>query len=410
MAHFAYEGRNARGELVKGVIEGTSSGAVADQLISTGVTPIKIDAAVSAATTDRRSSNIELFEPRVELDDLMLFSRQMHTLLKSGVPIIRALAGLREATTNRALAAVLIDLRENLEEGRELSVAMQRHAKEFSPFMIALVRVGEMTGRLGEVFLRLYDFFAFEKHVREQIRSAIRYPSFVITAIVIAMFIVNIFVIPAFAKLFGQFKAQLPLATRILMGTSDIFVAYWPAMLIAAVLAVVAFRVLLSSPSGRYAWDRAKLRLPIVGPLIHKATLARFSRSFALASRSGVPVVQALSVVGNVVDNAFMQERIAQMRTGIERGESILRAAVAAGIFNPLVLQMFAVGEETGEIDAMMEDVADLYEREVTLEVEGLAAKLEPILLVVMGVLVLILALGIFLPMWELASAARGRR
>ena len=411
MAHFAYEGRNARGELVKGVIEGTSSGAVADQLVNTGVTPIKIDAAASgAATADRRSRNIDLFEPRVELDDLMLFSRQMHTLLKSGVPIIRALAGLREAATNRALATVLIDLRENLEEGRELSVAMQRHAKEFSPFMIALVRVGEMTGRLGEVFLRLSEFFAFEKHVREQIRSAIRYPSFVITAIVIAMFIVNIFVIPAFARLFGQFKAQLPLATRILMGTSDFFVAYWPAMLIAAALAFVAFRVLLRSPSGRYAWDRTKLRLPVVGPLIHKATLARFSRSFALASRSGVPVVQALTVVGNVVDNAFMQERIAQMRTGIERGESILRTAVAAGIFNPLVLQMFAVGEETGEIDAMMEDVADLYEREVTLEVEGLAAKLEPILLVVMGVLVLILALGIFLPMWELASAARGRR
>ena len=411
MAQFAYEGRNARGELVKGVIEGTSSGAVADQLVNTGVTPIKIDAAASAAATrDRRSGNIELFEPKVELDDLMLFSRQMHTLLKSGVPIIRALVGLREAATNRALAGVLVDLRENLEEGRELSVAMQRHTKEFSPFMIALVRVGEMTGRLGEVFLRLYDFFAFEKHVREQIRSAIRYPSFVITAIVIAMFIVNIFVIPAFARLFGQFKAQLPLATRILMGTSDIFVTYWPAMLIAGALAFVAFRVLVSSPSGRYAWDRIKLRLPIVGPLIHKATLARFSRSFALASRSGVPVVQALTVVGNVVDNAFMQERIAQMRTGIERGESILRTAVAAGIFNPLVLQMFAVGEETGEIDAMMEDVADLYEREVTLEVEGLAAKLEPILLVVMGVLVLILALGIFLPMWELASAARGRR
>ncbi len=411
MARFAYEGRDARGELVKGVIESTSSGAVADQLINIGVTPIKIDEAASGApAADPGSRNIQLFKPRVELDDLMIFSRQMHTLLKSGVPIIRALAGLREAATNPALAAVLGDLREYLEAGRELSVAMQRHAKEFSPFMIAMVRVGEMTGRLAEVFLRLYEFFAFEKHVREQIRSAIRYPSFVISAIVIAMFIVNIFVIPAFAKLFGQFKAQLPLATRILIGTSDFFVTYWPAMLIAGVIAFFGFRLFVGSPAGRYVWDRSKLRLPIVGTLIHKATLARFTRSFALASRSGVPIVQALAVVGNVVDNAFMQERIAQMRTGIERGESILRTAVATGIFNPLVLQMLAVGEETGEIDAMMEDVADLYEREVTLEVEGLAAKMEPMLLVVMGVLVLILALGIFLPMWELASAARGRR
>jgi MSHA biogenesis protein MshG len=411
MPHFAYEGRNARGELVKGIIEGGSSGAVADQLFSTGITPIKIGETAPAGSTGGGAAKTrDLFAPSVGLDDLMLFSRQMHTLLKSGVPILRALAGLREASTNPALGAVLVDLRDNLEAGREMSVAMQRHPREFSPFMVALVRIGEMTGRLDEVFLRLYEFFAFEKHVREQIRAAIRYPSFVITAIVIAMFVVNIFVIPAFAKLFGQFKAQLPLATRILIGTSDFFVAYWPAMLLGAGLAVVAFRLWVSLPAGRYAWDKAKLRLPITGDLVHKGTLARFTRSFALASRSGVPIVQALAVVGNVVDNAYMQERIAQMRNGIERGEPILRTAVAAGVFNPLVLQMIAVGEETGEIDAMMEDVADLYEREVTLAVEGLAAKIEPILLVVMGVLVLILALGIFLPMWELASAARGRR
>jgi len=342
--------------------------------------------------------------------DLMLFCRQMHTLLKSGVPIIRALAGLREATINPRLAEVLLDLRDNLEAGREMSIAMQRHPREFSGFMVAVVRVGEMTGRLDEVFLRLYEFFAFEKHVREQIVSAIRYPSFVVAAIVAAMFIVNIFVIPAFAKLFASFKAQLPLPTRLLIATSDLFVSYWPLMIVAAVVLIVGFRLYTATPDGRYRWDRLKLRLPVVGELIHKATLARFTRSFALASRSGVPIVQALSVVGNVVDNAFIQDRVTQMRNGIERGESILRTASAAGVFNPLVLQMIAVGEETGEVDAMMEDVANLYQREVELEVEGLAAKAEPILLVVMGVLVLILALGIFLPMWQLASVSRGNR
>lgn len=410
MPHFAYEGRNARGELVKGVLEGTSSGTVADQLVSTGITPIKISETPGAATQGGAILSIRFGAPRVGLDDLMLFSRQMHTLLKSGVPIIRALAGLREASTNPTLSDVLVDLRENLEAGREMSVAMQRHSKEFSQFMVALVRVGEMTGRLDEVFLRLYEYFAFEKHVREQIASAVRYPMFVITAIVAALFIVNIFVIPAFAKLFASFKAQLPLPTRILIGTSDFFVAYWPAMLIAGAGLFILARLYLGSKAGRYAWDRMKLGLPVIGDLIHKATLARFTRSFALASRSGVPIVQALAIVGNVVDNAFMEQRITAMRTGIERGETILRTAVAAAIFNPLVLQMIAVGEETGEIDSMMEDVADLYEKEVTLEVEGLAAKIEPVLLVVMGILVLILALGIFLPMWELAAAARGRR
>jgi MSHA biogenesis protein MshG len=338
----------------------------------------------------------------------MLLCRQMHTLLKSGVPIIRALAGLRESAINPALAAVLLDLRDNLEAGREMSAAMQRHPKVFSGFMVALVRVGEMTGRLDEVFLRLYEYFAFEKQVREQVASALRYPSFVILAIVAAMFIINIFVIPAFAKLFASFRAELPLPTRILIATSDFFVAYWPLLIAVGAGLVIGFRLLTSSPEGRYFWDRLKLNLPVIGELMHKATLARFTRSFALASRSGVPIVQALSVVGGSVANSFIEQRVSQMRNGIERGESVLRTAAASGVFNSLVLQMIAVGEETGEIDAMMDDVANLYEREVKLEVEGLAAKIEPILLVVMGVLVLILALGIFLPMWSLASAARG--
>jgi MSHA biogenesis protein MshG len=411
MPYFAYEGRNARGELVKGVLEGPSSGSIADQLFNTGITPVNIRESRQGAAPGiaRPARQLRFGAPSVGLVDLMLFCRQMHTLLKSGVPILRALAGLREASTNPALADVLLDLRDNLEAGRELSLSMQRHSKVFSPFMIAVVRVGEMTGRLDEVFLRLYDYFAFEKHVRDQVASALRYPSFVIIAIVAAMFIVNIFVIPAFARLFASFKAQLPLATRILLTTSEFFVAYWPAMLILGVALVVGFRLYTRSGPGRYAWDRLKLRLPVVGDLIHKATLARFTRSFALASRSGVPIVQALAVVSNVVHNSFIQERLIEMRNGIERGESILRAASASRVFDPLVLQMIAVGEETGEIDAMMEDVANLYEREVTLEVEGLAAKTEPILLVVMGALVLLLALGIFLPMWELAGAARRR-
>jgi len=411
MPYFAYEGRNSRGELVKGVVEGASSSSVADQLFNTGITPINIgEAREPAAAAAGVSWNTRLGAQKVEPADLMLFCRQMSTLLKSGVPIIRALAGLRESTSNPALAAVLLDLRDNLEAGREMSAAMLRHPKEFSPFMVGLVRVGEMTGRLPEVYLRLYEYFAFEKHIREQIAGALRYPSFVITAIIVAMFIVNLFVIPAFAKLFASFRAELPLATRVLMVASDFFVAYWPVMILGTVGLAVAFRLYTSSANGRYQWDKAKLSLPVVGELIYKATLARFTRSFALASRSGVPIVQALSVVGNVVANAYVQERIAQMRNGIERGETILRTAAASGVFNPLVLQMIAVGEETGEIDAMMEDVANLYEREVTLEVEGLAAKIEPLLLVFMGIMVLILALGVFLPMWSLASAARGGR
>ncbi|MGH8724734.1 MAG: type II secretion system F family protein [Burkholderiales bacterium] len=410
MPQFAYQGRNARGELVKGVLEGASSGAVADQLFNTGITPVHIDevAAGAAAAAAPGGLKIGFGEPKVELADLMLFCRQMHTLLKSGVPIVRGLAGLQESAQNPTLRKALGEVRESLESGRELSLSLHRHPAVFTSFMVSLVRVGELTGRLDEVFLRLYEFFAFEKKMREDIKAALRYPVIVLLALAAAMFIVNLFVIPAFGKIFGSFKLQLPLMTRILIATSDFFVAYWPLMIVALVAAVVGFRVYVGTPGGRYQWGRAKLSLPVVGELIHKATLARFSRSFALSGKSGVPIVQALAVVANVVDNAYLESRILQMRDGIERGESILRTAVATGVFNPVVLQMVAVGEETGEIDALMTEIADMYEREVTIEVEGLTAKLEPILLVVMGVLVLILALGVFLPMWDLAGAARG--
>jgi MSHA biogenesis protein MshG len=407
---FAYQGRNARGELVKGVLEGADSGAVADQLFNTGITPVSIDAAAGASAAAGAGSiwQMQLGEPKVELADLMLFSRQMYTLLKAGVPIVRGLAGLQESSENPTLRKVLGDVRESLESGRELSLTMRRHPKVFTNFMVSLVRVGELTGHLDEVFLRLSEFFAFEKKMREDIKAALRYPTIVILALVAAMFVVNIFVIPAFGKIFATFKGQLPLMTRILIGTSDFFVAYWPAIIVLLAAAVFGSRFYVGTAAGRYQWDRVKLRLPVVGELIHKVTLARFSRSFALSGKSGVPIVQALAVVANVVDNAYLEARILQMRDGIERGESILRTAVAAGVFSPVVLQMVAVGEETGEIDALMAEIADMYEREVAIEVEGLTAKLEPILLVFMGVLVLILALGVFLPMWDLASVARG--
>jgi MSHA biogenesis protein MshG len=406
---FAYQGRNARGELVKGVLEGADSGAVADQLFNTGITPVHIDAA--SAGLGRAAGGVwqmQIGEPKVELADLMLFCRQMHTLLKAGVPIVRGLAGLQESAENPTLAKVLADVREGLESGRELSLTLRRHPKVFTNFMVSLVRVGEMTGRLDEVFLRLAEFFAFEKKMRDDIKAALRYPLIVILALVVAMFVVNIFVIPAFAKIFATFRGELPLMTRVLIFTSEFFVAYWPAMIVLGAAAIVGGRFYVGSGAGRYQWDRLKLRLPVVGELIHKATLARFARSFALSGKSGVPIVQALAVVANVVDNAYLETRILQMRDGIERGESILRSAVAAGVFSPVVLQMVAVGEETGEIDALMGEIADMYEREVAIEVEGLTAKLEPILLVFMGVLVLILALGVFLPMWDLATVARG--
>jgi MSHA biogenesis protein MshG len=403
---FAYRGRDASGELVSGVLDGASSGAVADQLFSTGITPVHIHEARAAAAAGELK--LSFGARKVGLADLMVFCRQMHTLLKAGVPILRALSGLQESSQNPELNRVVGEVRDKLEGGQDLSLGMRAHPEVFSTFMVNMLRVGELTGRLDEVFLRLYEFFVFEKKMGDDVRGAMRYPTIVIVAVALAMFIVNIFVIPAFAKMFAGFKAELPLMTRVLIWVSDLFVAYWPFMIVALAAAVFGFRAYVRTPGGRYRWDWLKLRLPLVGPLVYKATLAKFSRSFALAGRSGVPIVQGLSLVSDVVDNAYLTSRILGMREGIERGESILRTAVSADVFDPLVLQMVAVGEETGEMDALMSEIADMYEREVNIEVDGLAAKAEPVLLVLMGSLVLVLALGVFLPMWDMVGAARG--
>jgi len=406
---FAYKGRNARGELMQGVLEGVDSGAVADQLFSTGVTPIEITVTTKASTNREDSLWERLTEKKVTHMDVQLFSRQMFTLLKSGVPIMRGLAGLQESAISKSFGKVIKDLRDSLDSGRELSSAMRRHPTVFTPFYLSMIRVGEMTGRLDEVFLRLFDHMEFDRDMRERVKTALRYPSFVVFAMLAAMVIVNIFVIPAFAKVFASFNAQLPLMTRILIATSDFSVHYWPLLAVLVAAGAFGFRSWIRTTSGRYEWDKFKLRIPVAGKIILKATLARFARSFSLSARSGVPIVQALTVVGQTVDNAYLTARVEQMRDGVERGESILRTAAAANVFTPVVLQMIAVGEESGSLDDLMDEIAQMYEREVDYELKTLSAQIEPILIAFLGVMVLVLALGIFLPIWDLGKAALHR-
>jgi MSHA biogenesis protein MshG len=405
--YFAYKARDGRGELLHGVLEAVDAGACADQLFGSGATPLEITPTRKKAGGGARQGWwARLTEKKVTSMDVQLFSRQIYTLLKSGVPIMRGLAGLQESAINKSFGRVIKDLRESLDSGRELSVAMKRHPDCFSAFYLSMVKVGEMTGRLEEVFLRLFDHMEFDRGMRERVKTAMRYPSFVMIAMLLAMVVVNVWVIPQFEKVFASFHAELPFMTRILIGTSRFTVAYWPAMALAAGGAVFGFISWIGTEKGRLAWDRRKLRLPIAGKIIHKATMARFARSFALSMRSGVPIVQALTVVAQTVDNAYLSMRVEQMRDGVERGESILRTATATGIFTPIVLQMIAVGEEAGSLDELMDEIAQMYEREVDYELKTLSSQIEPIMITFLGVLVLILALGIFLPIWDLGKVA----
>jgi len=404
MPFFTYKGRDKQGALVQGVLESPDSNTLASQLFGLNITPIEILAKESIL--DSKSISIELFKEKIETIDVMLFSRQMYTLLKAGIPIMNALNGLQASTNNQTFASVIGNIRESLGSGRELSSALSQHPKVFTSFYINMVRVGETTGMLDNVFLRLFDHLEFEKFMRDQIKAALRYPTFVIIAMAIAMVVVNIFVIPAFAKVFQGFGAELPLMTRILLGFSHFMVESWPYLIAGVIGIVFLFRSYVATTVGKYNWDSFKLKTPIAGKIIHKATMARFARSFALASKSGVPITSGLKLVAQTADNDYISRKIEQMREGVERGESILRTATNSGVFTPIVLQMIAVGEESGSLDDLMGEVADMYQRDVDYEIKTLGAQIEPILIIFLGVMVLILALGIFLPIWDLGKVA----
>jgi len=408
VATYAWRGRNPRGELISGTLDAATEVAVADQLMSGGVTPVEIRTGGASLSQARTDPLQRLMRAPVDGEDVLIFSRQMYTMHKAGIPMLRALAGLQASTPKPALAELLAALRSDLDQGREFSFALARHAV-FSPFYVAMARVGEMTGHLTEVFHRLTAHLEFEKDVNERIKAALRYPTMVMFAMAIALVVINLFVLPAFASVFAGFKTQLPLMTRVLLGFSSFMLAWWPSLLAGLLGGAAALRAWLRTPEGRYRWDRLKLRLPIAGPIILKATLARFARSYALAGQSGVPIVQAMTVVAQTVDNAYIGSRIEQMRDGIERGESISRCAAATGVFTPVVLQMIMVGEETGELDTLLTEIAQMYERETDYAIKGLSAAIEPVLLALIGALVLVLALGVFLPLWSLGQAAMGK-
>ncbi len=406
MSSFAYKGRDSQGNAVSGVVDAANEMAAAEQLMRRGVMPTELKPGKAKAAALDWSL---LLERGVRLDELVVFSRQMYALTRAGIPILRAIAGLEESAHSKPLKRALHALGEDLGNGRPLSSSMQAHPRVFSSLFVAIIHVGENTGQLEEAFLQLANYFELELETRKRIKTAMRYPSFVLIAIGIAMVILNIMVIPVFAGMFAKFGVELPLATRILLATSHFFVHYWWVMLGVLLAMVFGWRRWVSTVKGKLTWHRWQLKLPIVGTIIERSLLARFARSFSMMLKAGVPLNTALSLVADAVDNAWMAVRIRDMRAGIERGESLLRTAGSSGLFTPLVMQMIAVGEETGQVDDLLHEAAEYYEREVDYDLKSLTARIEPILIGIVAVMVLILALGIFTPMWDMMRAVRGK-
>jgi len=410
MPIFEYKGRNNQGQAVDGNIEANSADAVATQLLNTGITPINITQATKEQISkDNNSLNFDFNKnKKPTIDDLVLFSRQMYTLLRAGVPIIRSITGLADTSRNQVLQKTLHSLRIEIEGGHELSTALAQHPDIFSHLFISMVQVGENTGNLDEVFLQISGYLEREKNTKDQIKAAMRYPTFVIIAIGIAMFIINMWVIPTFAKVFASFGAELPLPTRILLSISEFTVNYWYIIIGIIFITLFSIRYYKKTEKGHWQWDRLMTRIPIIGSIVLRATLARFARSFSMSLSAGVPLVTGLTLVSRAVDNVFVGGHIADMRNGVERGDTLTRTAAATEMFTPLVIQMLTVGEETGNVDDMLTEVADFYDREVDYDVKNLTSAIEPILIVFIGAMVLVLALGVFLPMWDLAGAAQG--
>jgi MSHA biogenesis protein MshG len=404
MPVFHYKARGRHGDAIEGTLDAGTTDAVAAHLMDSGLTPIDIHLRVEHNRASRDFN--ELFKQRVETADLIQFSRQMYSMLRAGVPMFRAITALATTTANPTLRQTLEIVGGSLESGRSLSEALGRHADVFSMFYISMVRVGETSGNTEEIFRQLAFYLDREKETRKKIKSALRYPLFVITAIAVALGIISIFVIPAFADMFRSFGAELPLPTRILMAISDFMVAYWPMLLGGIVAAIIGLRTFINTEDGAYRWDRLMLNLPLTGPVVYKASLARFSHLFAMSLGAAVPLITSLTVVAHALNNRFLEERILGMRSGIEQGKALSMVAANSGIFDSLVMQMLAVGEESGTVTDLLKEIADYYDREVDYATERLSAAIEPILTIIIGVLVLVMAMGVFLPMWDLASAA----
>lgn len=407
MTLFSYVARDKQRNHVAGEVEGRGVGDVADVLFDRGLTPITI-VERRARAGGWQALQKQLFG-RPQLVDLIFFCRQMYSITKAGVPLHRGVRTLQDSIRHPVLQSVLGEIRRKIEEGRTLSETMAAHRSVFPALMVNMIRVGEHTGRLDRAFAELQRNLELEQTTRRQLQTALRYPLMVVAAILLAIVILNIFVIPTFARVFAGFGAELPLLTRVLIAGSAWTQAWWPHTLAAAGGAVWSARAFLRSPRGAEAWGRWQFRVPVLGDVLLKAAMGRFARTLAMCLRAGIAMDQALHAVAAASNNRFFALRVNEIRERIAQGKSLTAAGRASALFTPLVMQMIVTGEETGRLDEMLDEAADFYEREVGYDVKRLGDYVEPLLLVVVSALVLGLALGIFLPMWDLASVALAR-
>jgi len=405
MPFFNFEGKDQQGKSQKGVRNAKSKDDLAGMLMSEGIIPVKILEGGDSQGGFKMPSFS--FKKKVTTDEIGLFARQMYTLTKSGITISAAIKNIANATQNKYFADILFDIAKSLEEGMTLSKSLSKYPEVFNTLLVTMIQIGQESGNLEEVFSRLSEYLELEKNTLKKLKSATRYPFFVICSIVVATIIINIFVIPAFADLFAGVGVELPAITKVLITVSTSIKNYWYIALGVAGVIFFGIRQYLSTPEGRYKWDKFQLKLPGIGYLIRRVTLLRFAETMSIVVSAGVPIVQGLGLVADSVTNAYAKKEIEGMQESIQRGNSMLQAAKNCPLMTAMEIQMLTISEETGELAGMLKELSQYYQSEVEYDLKKIVEIIEPFILLSVGIMVAMLALAVYLPIWNMIKLAK---
>jgi type IV pilus assembly protein PilC len=397
---FTYKVRDRAGKMVEGQIEADNAQLVVGKLRSMGYVPIEIQQ--TSGKTLSKEIKIPGFSDRVKLKDVAVFSRQFATMINAGLSLLRALYILAEQTENKALAEVANQIRIDVEKGASLSQALAKHPKVFNRLYISMVKAGEIGGVLDSVLLRLADTIEKQVELRRKVRSAMTYPLVVAVLVLLIVSAMLLFIIPMFEDLYTELGGKLPAPTQLLINISKFMRKFWWLIFGSEIAAVFLFRRWINSEDGRHKWDAIKLKAPVFGPLVRKTALARFSRTLSALVRSGVPILESLDIVAETAGNHVVAEAVRDTQSAVKRGEPLARKLEDHAVFPPMVVQMMAVGEETGALDEMLDKIADFYDQEVEATVDALTSLIEPLLIVVMGVCVGGMVISLYMPMFNI--------
>lgn len=406
MATFTYRARDERGMLVAGSMEGTNQRDVFVQLDNMGLLPVSaVESRISG--TFAIDAFLMRFQ-RIKDDDLIFFTRQLQTIIRSGIPMVSGLRALEEQTNNERLRAAIKVIGQDIDKGQSFSDALSKHKGIFSELYTSMIRAGELSGSLEDVLDRLSGVLEFQMRTREMLKSALRYPMFVVATLGIAFVVLINVVVPKFVPIFKSAKVALPLPTQVLLIINDIFQKYTMIAIGVALVAIVAFIFYKRTTSGAYAIDRLKLMLPLIGQIILKICMSRFAFTLENLVRTGIPIIRTLDIVSRAVGNEYIAKKVQEIAVSIEKGRGITKPLKDAKIFPPLVIHLIATGEETGSLEEMLREVSMHYDREVSYSVARLSAWIEPVLTAGLAGMVLFLALAIFMPWWDMMKAMRG--